>query len=75
MVPEVLVKDRYRIPLSAMYLPADRLTRRRVIENSADALPHCLVRDVSANMQVTAKQIRHNRINVQKICLYLKEFK
>ena len=37
-----------------------RLTRKRVIENSADALSYFPVRDMPANMQVTAKQIRYN---------------
>lgn len=37
----------------------DRLTRRRVIENSADALPWTSLRDIPANMRVTAKQIRY----------------
>ncbi|MBT9647347.1 hypothetical protein GPK69_16350 [Roseburia inulinivorans] len=37
-----------------------RLTRKRVIENSADALSYLPVRDMPANMQVTAKQIRYN---------------
>ena len=36
-----------------------RLTRKRVIENSADALSYLPVRDMPANMQVTAKQIRY----------------
>ena len=36
-----------------------RLTRKRVIENSADALSYFPVRDMPANMQVTAKQIRY----------------
>lgn len=31
-----------------------------MIENSADALPYIPVRDISANMQATAKQIRYN---------------
>lgn len=36
------------------------MTRKRVIENSADALSYLPVRDIPANMQATAKQIRCN---------------
>ena len=43
---------------SAMHLPSGRLTRRKVIENSADAFPYLPVRQRPANMWVTAKQIR-----------------
>ncbi len=52
----------HSFPFSAMYLSeGDRLTRRKVIENSADAFPHgfrCVI--CRGNMRVTAKQRRHN---------------
>ena len=38
----------------------DRLTRKRVIENSADALSCLPCAHIPANMWVTAKQIRYN---------------